>query len=65
MSNYEYCVFIINKVDYIYNFDRAIGLMSRMFTNGAGDRGSNLGRVKPKTKKMVLDANLLSHKYSI
>ena len=32
-----------------------IGLMSRVFTNGPGDRGSILGWLK----KMVLDATLL------
>ena len=37
----------------------AIGLMSRVFTNGSGDRGSILGQVIPKTQKMVLDAALL------
>ena len=36
------------------------GLMSRVFANGPGDRGSILGRVIPKTRKMVLDAALLS-----
>ena len=39
---------------------RAIDLMSWVFTNGPGDRGSIPGRVKPKTKKMVLDAALLN-----
>ena len=41
--------------------------MSRVFTNGMGDRDSSLGRVIPKTqkkkkkeKKKVLDAILLS-----
>ena len=38
----------------------AIGLMSRMFTNGPGDRGSIPGRVIPKTQNMVLDASLLN-----
>ena len=37
-----------------------IGLMSRVFSNGSGDRGSIPGRVIPKTKKMVLDTTLLS-----
>ena len=36
--------------------------MVRMFTNGLGDLGSILGRVIPKTPKMVLDATLLSVK---
>ena len=31
-----------------------------MFANGPGDLGSIPGRVIPKTKKMVLDASLLS-----
>ena len=34
--------------------------MSRVFANGRGDRGSIPDRVPPKTKKMVLDATLLS-----
>ena len=36
-----------------------IGLMSRVFTNGLGDRDSIPGRVIPKTQKMLLDATLL------
>ena len=40
--------------------NRAIGLMSRVFTNGPGDWGSIPGRFIPKTQKMVLDAALLS-----
>ena len=40
--------------------------MSRVFANGPGDRGSILGRVIPKTKKMVLDAALLNtHHYKV
>ena len=34
--------------------------MSRVYTNGPGDRGSIPGRVIPKTQKMVLDAALLN-----
>ena len=34
--------------------------MSRVFTNGPGDRGSIPGRVIPKTQKMVVEATLLS-----
>ena len=34
--------------------------MSRAFANGPGDRGSILGRVIPKTQKMVLDTDLLN-----
>ena len=34
--------------------------MVRVFANGPGDRSSVLGRVIPKTQKMVLDATLLN-----
>ena len=34
--------------------------MVRVFTKGSGDLSSILGRVIPKTKKMVLDAILLN-----
>ena len=34
--------------------------MRKVFANGPGDWGSILGRVIPKTQKMVLDAALLS-----
>ena len=34
--------------------------MSRVFANGPGDQCSILGRVIPKTQKMVLDAPLLN-----
>ena len=37
-----------------------IGLVSRVFANGPGDRGSIPGRVIPKTLKMVLDIYLLN-----
>ena len=36
---------------YIYIY-RTIGLMGRVFTNCLGDRGSIIGRVIPKTKKL-------------
>ena len=56
----EWCntrsIFKKSKTD----FHQAIGLMSRVFTNGPGDRGSIPGRVIPKTQKMVLDATLLN-----
>ena len=39
---------------------RAIGLMSRVFTNGLGDLGSIPDQVILKTQKMVLDATLLN-----
>ena len=38
-------------------------ILSRVFTNGPGDRCSFSGRVIPKTQKMVLDATLLNTKY--
>ena len=41
---------------YPYNF----GLMCRVFENGLGDRSSILGRIIPKTQKMVLDTALLN-----
>ena len=37
-----------------------IGIMVRVFAHGLGDLGSILGRVIPKTLKMVLDAPLLN-----
>ena len=37
-----------------------IGIMVRVLANGPGDLGSILGRVIPKTQKMVLDATLLN-----
>ena len=37
---------------------QAIGLTSRMFATGPGDRDSIPGRVIPKIQKMVLDADL-------
>ena len=38
-------------------------LMSRVFANGPGDRGSIPGRVIPETQKMVLDIALLRTQY--
>ena len=43
-----------------FGLDQATGLMSRVFANGPGDRGSIPGRVMPKTQKIVLDATLLN-----
>ena len=37
-----------------------IGQVGRLFANGPGDLGSILGRVIPKTFKMVLDTSLLN-----
>ena len=45
---------------YFTKLYHAIGLMSRMFTKGPGDRGSIPGRVIPKTQTMVLDAACLT-----
>ena len=42
---------------------QTIGLMSREFTNGLGDRVLILGQVIPKTQKMVLDVALLNTQY--
>ena len=39
---------------------RAIGLMSRAFANGLGNRGSILSRVIPKTQKRVFDDSWLN-----
>ena len=41
-------------------FYRLIGLMSWVLVNGPGDLGSILGRVIPKTLKMVFDTSLLN-----
>ena len=35
-------------------------MLVRVFTNGPGDWDSVLGRVIPKTQKMVLDISLLN-----
>ena len=37
-----------------------MGLMSKVFAIGPGDRGSIPGGVIPKIKKMVLDTNLFN-----
>ena len=46
--------------DDIYTCYRSIGLMSRVFANGPGDRGSIPDRIIAKTQKMVLSATLLN-----
>ena len=43
-----------------YSCNQFISFEGRVFTNGPGDRGSILGRVIPKTLKMVLDISLLN-----
>ena len=40
--------------------NRLIGPVGRGFVNGPGDLGSILGRVIPKTLKMVLDTSSLN-----
>ena len=46
--------------------NRFIGQVGRVFANGPGDLGSILGRVIPKTFKMVLDTSLLNtHQYKV
>ena len=42
------------------HLNKYIGLMSRVFANGPGYRGSIPGWVIPKTQKMVLDATFLN-----
>ena len=49
ITNHIYFIIIINII-----------IMSRVFANGPGDRGSIPGRVIPKTFKMVLDTSLLN-----
>ena len=51
----EYYLFIM-----LMHLDGAIGVMSKVFTNGPGDEGSISGRVIPKTQKMVLENSLLN-----
>ena len=52
------CNLAINKASLILRLPT--GLVSRVFANGPGDRGSIIGRVIPKTLKMVLDASFLN-----
>ena len=52
--------FLFSFFFYLSKLYQAIGPMSRMFTNGPGDRGSIPGGVIPKTQKMVLNATLLN-----
>ena len=47
---YDYCI-------------QAIDLMSRVFANGLGGRGSIPGQVIPKTQKMVLDPAFLNSQH--
>ena len=41
-------------------YNRLIGQVSSVFTNGMGDLGSIPVRIIPKTLKMVLDTSLLN-----
>ena len=45
---------------FIYKVNRLISLVGRVFTNGPRDLGSILGRIIPKTLKMVLDTSLIN-----
>ena len=45
---------------YMYAYIYIIGLLGRVLANGLEDLGSILGRVIPKTLKMVLDTSLLN-----
>ena len=56
---FKSCFFLLAsfQIRIIYEL---FGLAVRVFANGPGDRGSILGRVIPKTQKMVLDASLLN-----
>ena len=45
---------------FLFNRWWLIGLVSLVFANGPEDLGSILGRVVPKTLKMVLDTSLLN-----
>ena len=47
----------------MFMYNRIVGLMSRVFANGPGDRGSIPDRVIPKIQKIVRDATLLNTQY--
>ena len=48
------------KYIYIYIYNRPIGIMSKVFTNGLGDQVSIPGWVILQIEKMVLDPSLLN-----
>ena len=54
-----FCFHSVSSVS-VKHWSRSIDLAVRVFTNGPGDWGSTLGRVIPKTQKMVLDPSLLN-----
>ena len=47
-------------MDTSYLNENSIGLLGRVFANYPGDLGSILGRIIPKTLKIVLDSSLLN-----
>ena len=51
MEKTKFSVIYINFGTLITQFNRAIRLMSRVFTNGPGDQGSIPGQVISKTEK--------------
>ena len=55
---YTYIYIYIYIIRWLLN--RLIDLVGRVFANGPEDLGSILGRVIPKTLKMVLDTSLLN-----
>ena len=56
-----FLLFLLGSLYWVrMNVYQPIGLMSRVFANGPGDRDSIPGWVIPKTQKMVLDATLLN-----
>ena len=49
---------ISDDMTHVRVLNRAIGLMSKVFANGPGDRCSILGLVIPKTQKMAFNTTL-------
>ena len=62
IKNYKDVAAKAKMVYYVLLLDhnRTIGLMSRVFANGPGERGSISGRVILKIRKMIFDVTLLS-----
>ena len=56
---YSLYINILKRIDAFKNMPDVV-IMVRVYANGSGDLRSIPGRVTPKTKKMVLDATLLS-----
>ena len=59
-DNISKCAQRRHKIRSLYNINRLIGLVDRVFADDPGDQGSIPGRVIPKTLKMVLDTFLLN-----